>query len=369
MNARPLLLLPRALPCMPTPGAWSSSHVFQATPSRPFADLPVPPQPTVYAARKSVGMDAHTAAFLSALERSRALEGRFAATLRDVNAANEVLCVESRSNERLQRSTTYEGLRTDAIALARMPTTDSQRQPRLELLFQRQVALMASHAPGLLMPRHFWSTAACGVLQAPPARPASDVLASFQLASGQSLSLVAVAWEDPQALSEFFQGLSMASFGARFPRPACGRDQLATEIVLHAQHPILDRRQVTLVLRDEAQDIVGLLDYHQRSESMMRYAAETARAAGQPLPRLGLKSCELNVVIADALQGEGLGPRLLAFGMAQAIRDGYQQLVAVVATANLPMQRCLAQMGASVGTPLPDSGYELYVLNPQALRA
>jgi ribosomal protein S18 acetylase RimI-like enzyme len=77
----------------------------------------------------------------------------------------------------------------------------------------------------------------------------------------------------------------------------------------------------------------------------------------------------LNVVIADALQGQGLGQRLLAFGMAHAIQAGHQQLVAVVAAANRPMQRCLAQMGASAGAPLLDRGYELYVLNPQAVMA
>ena len=314
-------------------------------------------------------MDAPTAAFLSALDRSRGLEGKYAATLADVNAACELLKVEARSNERLRRSATYDGLCADAAVLARIPAADPQRQPGLALLFQQLVVLMQSHAPRLLMPRHFWSTATSWPPRASSVPPISGPLATFPLASGTSLALGDAPLEDAQALGEFFNGLSSASFQARFPSQACRRDELATRIVLDARHPMPELRHVTLVLRDEAGRIVGLLDYHQRPESMMRHAVATAQAAGQLLPRPGLKTCEFNVVIADALQGQGLAPRLLESGMAHARRAGYQQLVAVVATANRPMQRCLAQMGASAAVPLLDRGYALHVLKPPALMA
>ena len=348
---------------MPGTGARLSTQPFQATPSRPFADLPVPSQQPTWS---RLVPDSPTAAFQSALERSRAPGGGLGVTLADVNAASELLKVESRTNAGLLRSTACDGLRADATALARLPAADPQRQAALNLLFQRQVALMATHAPGLLMPRHFWTTTS--VPQMPPAPAASELLASFQLAGGQVLSLAAEVLQEPQALCRFFEGISNASFDARFPRQGCGRAQMATQVVLDARHPMADQRHVTLVLRDEAQHIVGLLDYHRRPESMMRDPVEAAQAAGQPLPRPRLKTCELNVVIADALRGQGLGLRLLASGMAHASRAGHQQLVAVVATDNHAIQGCLAQLGASAGVPLPDCGYALHVLNPKALR-
>jgi RimJ/RimL family protein N-acetyltransferase len=363
LNTRPLRLLPRALPRLPGTGARRASQTFQSTASRPFADLPAPPQPTTW---NRLAPDAPAAAFHSALERSRAPAGGPGVTLADVDAASELLRVEARTNDGLRGSTVYDGLRADAMVLARRPAADPLRQPALNQLFQRLVVLMASHAPALLTPRYFWTTTS--VPQMPPVSAASELLGSFQLASGQVLLLTAEVPQEPQALGRFFEGLSDASFDARFPRQGCGRAQMATQIVMDARHPMVDQRSVTLVLRDEAQHIVGLLDYHRRPESMMRDPVEAAQAAGQPLPRPGLKTCELNVVIADVLQGQGLGPRLLASGMAHASRAGHQQLVAVIATANHAIQGCLTQMGASAGVPLLDRGYELRVLNPKAVR-
>jgi RimJ/RimL family protein N-acetyltransferase len=352
------------------PAQRRASHVFQSTPHRRFADLPQPPRtPITFAAWLECAPDVHSLVFLDSLARSRAPEANFHATLKDIQAANALLFREVSSDSRLGRSTTYDALRYDIIMLDSGPADGPLRQAMLDDLFQRLVALMTSHAPELLTPRRMWTTVIRSEAQSLAAREACDELAVYQLRGGQTLSLSSVRPDDLETLTAFLTSLSPDSYAARFPRCQGRLDRLATHMILDAQHPNPSNRHTSFVLHDELQRVVGLVDYHERDDSMMKEAVHAARAGGQPLPKLGLKTCEFNVVIADAVQGQGLGQPLLEFAMAHAGAAGYVQMVAVVSDGNPSMLKCLAKMGSSAGTKVCDPGYRLYVLNPQHVAA
>lgn len=299
-----------------------------------------------------------------ALKRQRQDGDAFQATIADVDAANNLLWAARGEYDRLARSTTFDGLRRDLSDVHYMQAGEPARLQMLQDLFRAQMDLMASRAPGLLEPVHNWEFAISSEVAAPVAPDPAAIFATFTLQNGQAVSLRAVRPDDPQALTAFLDSLPWASYRARFPRMEGSKQDLAIDTIHHALHPDPCRRRVSLVLVDSSEHIVGLLDFHERGEPLMKTAVESARAQGLSSPRLGLKTCELDLVVAKVLQGQQLGQPLLHFAIKHASDAGYEQIVGVVADANKAALSNLAKMGVTHGFPLIEAGYKLYVLKP-----
>jgi RimJ/RimL family protein N-acetyltransferase len=187
---------------------------------------------------------------------------------------------------------------------------------------------------------------------------------TFTLRNGEVVSLRAVSLDDVQALTDFLADLPYASYLARFPHVQACKKDLAIDTVYHALQAHPSRRRVSLVLLDGGGRIVGLLDYHERGEPLMQTAVAFAQLQGLTSLRPGLKTGEIDLVLAKALQGQQLGQRLMNFAIEHASQAGYEQIVAVVADKNRAGLSNLAKLGITRGFPLLDVGYKLYVLRP-----
>jgi len=330
--------------------------------ARAFSGLQAPPRPATRFAGWKMLTNADSVKFQSALNALRQNGDSFQATLADVEAAENLLWAAHGENDRLQRSTTYDGLRHDLRDALSMPAGDAGRQQKIQELFREQVALMDSHAPSLLQPLQAWQSVISSEEQATFTTEPVPICATFTLGNGEAVSLRPVQATDPQALAAFLNGLPDASYQARFPKWGKSRDELACYTILKAGHPDPSLRSPSLVLQDGQGRIVGLVDYHERDKTLMRTPVEYAEAQGLKSPGRNLKTCEVDVVIADSLRGQRLGPRLLESAMKEAREAGYEQVVAVVADTNTSMLGGLRKMGASAGVPVLEPGYQLYVL-------
>ena len=296
------------------------------------------------------------------MKRQRQLGASFQATLADVDAANNLLWAAQSEYDRLERSTTFYGLRRDLYDVQSAQGCGPGGPQKIQDLFCAQVTLMQSHAPKLLRRLQDWHSTTSSEDAVPVAADPAAICATFVLRDGETVSLRAVRSDDPQALTAFLVDLPYASYRARYPKVEGSRQDLATDTIFHALHPDPSRRRVSLVLQDGHGCIVGLLDYHERGEPLMKTPVEFAQAQGLTSPKLSLKTCEIDVVLAKVLQGQQLGQHLLQFAIKHASAAGYEQIVAVVADTNTASLNMLAKIGATHGLPLLDFGYKLYLL-------
>jgi RimJ/RimL family protein N-acetyltransferase len=245
---------------------------------------------------------------------------------------------------------------------SRAPTTSPQQQQRA--LFERCAEVMDEWEPDLQQQAPVaWKPVSGTSEPAADAPGATGEVARFPLRSGQVVSLQAVRAEDVPALTAFISGLNPASFESRFSEcDSQGPADMAAYFVRQSQSVDPSQPRVSLVLRDDRERIVGLVDYAPYPQDEMLQVIRFAEAKGLGSPRRDLRTCALNVVIADALQGQGAGPRLLDLGVRHARDTGYRQLVALVSIKNSAAVKMLERTGWSADLPAA-GGNKMYVLN------
>jgi RimJ/RimL family protein N-acetyltransferase len=144
--------------------------------------------------------------------------------------------------------------------------------------------------------------------------------------------------DDRELLEQFFRGLSEHSFKVRFPGvPEAKTPEVRAQQCKALAKDFLEKSQVqghaSFVVKDGAGNVVALLDYK---------------------PHKALRGmCEVDMVVADTLNGQGLGSALLRQAKVSAFQAGYSTMRAVVATGNTGMRNVLSNAGIDVW----NSGY------------
>ena len=77
----------------------------------------------------------------------------------------------------------------------------------------------------------------------------------------------------------------------------------------------------------------------------------------------GRDVAELALAVADAFQGQGIGTRLTAAGIAWARGSGIRYLTATFLVGNIAIQRLLSGLGLAMRTRLPDAGISEAVID------
>lgn len=77
----------------------------------------------------------------------------------------------------------------------------------------------------------------------------------------------------------------------------------------------------------------------------------------------GREAAELALAVADAFQGQGIGTRLTAAGIAWARASGIRYLTATFLVGNIAIQRLLAGLGFAMRTRFPDAGISETVID------
>lgn len=183
------------------------------------------------------------------------------------------------------------------------------------------------------------------------------VTARMTTRSGAELHARAVNGADVTKMTEFLAGLENVTFERRFPRVGSSdRAALARKLTMEAvNHADSCVRHVAL---NDKGEICALVDFVPTDPS--RLAADAARATVKLDARAA--SCEVNLVVGDVAQGQGLGAQMLVQGMAQARQKGYAQMIANVADTNEPMRKLLSRLGFSEGFRNPHiDGYCAFV--------
>lgn len=145
-----------------------------------------------------------------------------------------------------------------------------------------------------------------------------------------AVTLRAVQAGDEAQLVAFLDGLTLRSRHQRF----CSGGTTAAVLARRLVH--CDGERSGVVALDAAGTVVGHAEY-------VVFAADTAEVA---------------VVVADALQGQGLGTRLVGWLVQRAAQEGVTRLVATVLPGNLAMVHVFRRhFGASVR----DLGEELRI--------
>jgi len=332
-------------------------HVFEPTSVRTFANMRVPPQvsPIKSATRQEIKPSPNAAAFLDVLRRRQEFDSP--PTVSDLRAADRLLEEKSHKVGEPERAKVVIRLRSALAALERMPADEQKREVEIQKLFERYVTVLEEWEPDLQQQAPVeWKPVA-------DARAPAGEVARFPLKSGKVVSLQAIRPDDMPALAAFVSGLSEASTELRFSeRESQGPADVAAYFVNQSQSVNPAQPRVSLVLRDDQQRIVGLMDYAPYPEREMLQVFQFAEAKGLASPMRGLKTCALNIVIADALQGQGAGPQLLDRGVKHARDTGYRQLLALVSEKNTAAVKMLERMGWSADLPAA-GGNKMYVLN------
>jgi RimJ/RimL family protein N-acetyltransferase len=338
-------------------------HVFEPTSVRTFANMRVPPQASTLksATRPEINPSPNAVVFLDALRRRQ--EFHLSPTVSDLRAADRLLEEKSHKAGEPERAKVVIKLRAALAALERIPASEQKREMEIQKLFERYAAVLEEWEPDLQQQAPVeWKPVSGADETAADAREPADELARFPLKSGKTVSLQAIGPGDMPALAAFISGLSEVSTESRFSdRESQGPADVAAYFVSQSQSVNPSQPRVSLVLRDDQQRIVGLMDYAPYPEREMQQVFQFAEAKGLASPRRGLKTCGLNMVIADALQGQGIGQRLLDLGVKHARQAGYQQLVALVSEKNTAAARMLERMGWSADLPAV-GGNKMYVL-------
>lgn len=141
-----------------------------------------------------------------------------------------------------------------------------------------------------------------------------------------------------QRLEEFIDGLSGSSRRFRFPRASEIRTpEIAASIIANE----LRNTAAYFPLVDEKRQIVGLADLVKVDLKTLQY-----RYGKEGTPKVeNVTTCEFNFVVADRLQGLGLGKKLYEYAMQEAKKAGYVKLYAKVRTDNSTAARFCESVG------------------------
>lgn len=164
---------------------------------------------------------------------------------------------------------------------------------------------------------------------------------------------------DPRALLQFLEGMSHRSMKLRFPHLKASQERLAVHLVHEAQHPVASKQRRSFVAQDDKGQIVGFADYQQCDPFVL------ARQRGDVSIDGAARSCEMDLLVADKMQGKGLGRKMLEQAVQEARKEGYTQMLATVHDDNAVMRGMLRSMGITQGIRrgADAAGHHTYVID------
>ena len=156
---------------------------------------------------------------------------------------------------------------------------------------------------------------------------------TWTLASGESLSVRPVRHDDGELEEAFVCALSLES---RYQRMLSGGTKVTPEWIDSMTH----------------------IDYHRHmafAVTTVINGVEQFVGVGRYVVDVATLSAEIALVLADALQGQGLGRRLLETLLEHAASAGIRQAVGVVLATNVAMLHLARSMGFAVNAEPGDA--------------